>query len=113
MKTERNSRTNNRSVANKPTTVAVRDTESEEIKPIEVQQKPRFANDPKLQKKIKIGKPLFKREVRIDQARAGYLKLLSKLNESEMCIRQIKNGQTLFDQEVMRTKYANPYFKNG
>jgi len=65
-----------------------------------------------MQNKIKIGKPIFKREVRIDTSRAGYMKLLGKLNESEMCIRQIKNGQTIFDQDVMRTKYANPYFQN-
>ena len=48
----------------------------------------------------------------MQNARAGYIKLLEKLTESEMCIRQIKNGQTLFEKDVMRIKYANPYFKN-
>jgi len=27
-------------------------------------------------------------------------------------IRQIKNGQTIFDTDVMKLKYSNPYFKN-
>ena len=32
--------------------------------------------------------------------------------QSEQVIRQIKNGQTIFNQPVMKTKYSNPYFKN-
>ena len=75
-------------------------------------KKPRFKNDAKFAKGIKMGKPIFKREQREDQARAGYTQLLSKLNDSELTIRRIKNGQTIFDQDSMRTKYANPYFRN-
>jgi len=97
--------------AKKPTAVPLEDSEKKRV-PIKVKQKPRFRTNPKAAKKIKIGQPLFKREVWEENARAGYIKLLEKLNESEMSIRQIKNGQTLFEKDVMRIKYANPYFKN-
>ena len=84
------------------------DSEKKSAK-IHVKQKPRFKTNPRVAKKIKIGQPIFQREVQ--NARIGYIKLLEKLTESEMCIRQIKNGQTLFEKDVMRIKYANPYFK--
>ena len=76
-------------------------------------KKAKFSNDPKITKGIKMGKPIFQREQREDQVRAGYTQLLAKLNESQLTIRRIKNGQTIFDQESMRTKYTNPYFRNG
>lgn len=79
--------------------------------PLKVKQR-QFSNDPKLTNRIKIGQPIFKREVRNFISRAGYHELLEKLNMSDYQIRQIKNGQTIFEQEVMRTKYANPFFKN-
>ena len=55
---------------------------------------------------------MFKREVNPDKARAGYCELLSKLNESNLNMRKIKNGQTIFESPVMQLKYANPFFKN-
>ena len=55
---------------------------------------------------------MFKREANPDKARAGYCELLSKLNESNLTMRKIKNGQTIFESPALQTKYANPYFKN-
>ena len=42
----------------------------------------------------------------------GYHQLLAKIGESDLSLKQVKNGQTIFAQDVLRTKYANPYFKN-
>ena len=67
---------------NRAATVATRHHDQtnqaeEEIKPkpIPVKQA-KFLNDPKISKRIKIGKPLFKREVRLEKANAGYIELL-------------------------------------
>ena len=42
----------------------------------------------------------------------GYHELLQKIQSSDLSLKQVKNGQTIFAQDIMRTKYANPYFKN-
>ena len=46
-------------------------------------KKGRFSNDPRITKRIKIGKPIFKREVRNPVARAGYHELLEKIGQSD------------------------------
>jgi len=53
---------------------------------------PRFYNDPDIKAKITQGVPLFKREVRKDVIRQGYTKLLEQLLETNLTLRQIKNG---------------------
>ena len=80
----------------KKNSLAAMDEEAEAPPPIKVRQA-KFSNDPKITRKIKVGMPIFKREVRMDTVRAGYTELLNKLNESELTIRRIKNGQTIFD----------------
>jgi hypothetical protein len=41
----------------------------------------------------------------------GYTKLLSKILESNLTVRQVKNGQTLFEKEVMQRHYNNPFLE--
>jgi hypothetical protein len=53
---------------------------------------PRFYNDPKIKNKIEPGMQVFKREVRKDVIRQGYTKLLEKMEETNLTLRQIKNG---------------------
>ena len=50
----------------------VEDDEDAEQKQIPI-KKAKFNNDPRLTQKIKIGKPIFKREVREETTRAGYM----------------------------------------
>lgn len=75
-------------------------------------RKPAFVNNPKLKDKIMIGEPVFKREVRHDQTRAGYTQMLEKLKETQHLLVQIKNGKTLFESDMMRCNYTNPYLKH-
>ena len=42
----------------------------------------------------------------------GYTKLLHKISDSNLTLRQIKNGSTLFDKDFMKIKYTNPYLQN-
>lgn len=59
------------------------------------------------------GAKLFDREYREFITRAGFLKLLKKIQESDFTLRQIKNGcSTLFDKEFMKIKYTNPHLTN-
>ena len=51
--------------------------------------------------------------MRKDIIRQGYTKLLEKMEETNLTLRQIKNGQTLFDKDMMKTNYDNPYFSNN
>jgi hypothetical protein len=51
--------------------------------------------------------------MRKDIVRMGYKSLLKNLDESNLTLRQIKNGQTLFDKDVMKLNYYNPYFANS
>ena len=50
--------------------------------------------------------------MRQDALNVGYHQLLQKIGESDLSLKQVKNGQTIFARDGMRTKYANPYFKN-
>lgn len=37
--------------------------------------------------------------------------MLSKIHESNLTVRQIKNGQTLFEKEIMQLRYNNPFLE--
>ena len=59
------------------------------------------------------GNKLFDREYREFITRAGFLKLLKKIKESDFTLRQIKNGcSTLFDKDFMKMNYTNPHMTN-
>jgi hypothetical protein len=73
---------------------------------------PRYYNDPKLLAKLGAGK-VFEREVRMGVVKAGYRSLLKNLDESNLTLRQVRNGSTLFDKDMMKINYDNPYFANG
>jgi hypothetical protein len=45
--------------------------------------------------------------------KAGYRSLLKNLDESNLTLRQVRNGSTLFDKDMMKINYDNPYFANG
>jgi len=47
-----------------------------------------------------------------DKARVGFEELLGKLDETEHTLKYIKNGKTIFDKEMMKTTYTNPFLKN-
>ena len=55
---------------------------------------------------------MFKREFRQDVLREGYSKLLKKKNDADLELRKIKNGQSLFDKDLMTDKYSNPYLQD-
>ena len=76
-------------------------------------KKPQWYNDPKIKRNVRVGGPLFQREVRQEALHVGYHQLLAKIGESDLSLKQVKNGQTIFAQDGMRAKYANPYFKNA
>lgn len=75
-------------------------------------KKPQFYNDPKIKSRIIFGTKVFHKEGRQDVLRSGYSKLLNKILESNLTLRQIKNGQTLFEKEMMQKKYNNPFLEN-
>lgn len=65
--------------------------------------------DKRFKKKIDEGDKLFDREYREHVTRAGYLKLLNELKESNFILRSVKNGcSTLFDKDFMKVNYTNP-----
>ncbi len=79
-------------------------------------KKPLFYNNPKLKQKIPSdggnhSPSIFEKNLRYDQVNQGYTKLLSKIQESNLTVRQIKNGQTLFDKDVMQKRYNNPFLE--
>lgn len=37
---------------------------------------------------------------------------MEKLNETQQTLRQIKNGKTLFDLDMMQQRYSNPFLKD-
>lgn len=60
-------------------------------------KKPLFYNNPKLKQKIPAdggnhSTSIFEKNLRYDQVNQGYTKLLSKIQESNLTVRQIKNG---------------------
>jgi hypothetical protein len=65
-----------------------------------------------LKEHVKIGQPVFSKDVRFDQIRAGYTELLEKLNKSSHFLVQVKTGKTLFESDLMRTNFTNPYLKH-
>ncbi|CDW73084.1 UNKNOWN [Stylonychia lemnae] len=73
------------------------------------QKKPQFFNDPKITQNIQIGGNVFQKGMRQDLVKQGFQKLLGKVLESNLTLRQIKNGQTLFEKEMMLKNYNNPY----
>ena len=58
-----------------------------------------------------MGYRVFEKGIRKDELRQGFGKLLNKILDSNLTLRQIKNGQTLFEKEVMQKKYNNPYLE--
>ena len=75
-------------------------------------KKPYFKNDKKLKDKILIGENVFQREYRQEVLREGYTKLLKKIKQTDLARKEITNGQTLFDKDLMNLNYNNPYLKN-
>lgn len=75
-------------------------------------KKPYFKNDKKLKDKILIGENVFQREYRQEVLREGYTKLLKKIKQTDLARKEITNGQTLFDKDIMNLNYNNPYLKN-
>lgn len=65
-----------------------------------------------LKEQVKIGQPVFSKDVRFDQIRAGYTELLDKLNKSSHFLIQVKTGKTVFESDLMRTNFTNPYLKH-
>lgn len=79
---------------------------------IEELGKPQFYNNPKVKARINRGAQVFEKVYGREETKDnGYTKLLSKILESNLTVRQIKNGQGLFDKDVMKRKYNNPYFE--
>eukprot|EP00347_Sterkiella_histriomuscorum_P006247 403353499 len=79
---------------------------------LEFQQKrPQFYNDPKIKSKIEVGGQVFEKGMRQDVVRQGFSKLLNKIQDSNLTLRQVKNGQTLFEKEMMLKNYNNPFLE--
>ena len=72
---------------------------------------PRKMLDKRFKDKIVPGGKLFDKNSHA--SRQGYLKLLSKIQDSNFTLRQVKNGcTTLFDKEFMKINYTNPNLIN-
>lgn len=98
---------------NKPKVKINQSQEDENLETIALNvKKPYFKNDKKLKDKILIGEDVFQREYRQEVLREGYTKLLKKIKQADLALREIKNGQTLFDKDLMNVDYTNPYLKN-
>ena len=57
-----------------------------------IKENSKFKNNPKLTAKIKLDKPIFKRDLRKENVTDGHSQLHQKLLQSEHVIRQTKNG---------------------
>ena len=77
--------------------------------PLKMPKQAQYENNVQLKAKIRVGEPIFKREQRHDQIRIGYETLMSKLSETQRMMNQIKNGKTIFESDLMRVRYANPF----
>ena len=74
--------------------------------------KSKYKNDKKKLSTIQINQPFFKRDNRNEHATHATKLLHQKVLESELSLRQIKSGRTIFESESMRNQYSNPFFKN-
>jgi hypothetical protein len=64
-------------------------------------------------RRIVVGQSIFEHDCG-EESRKGYLKMLSKINKSNLVLQQIKNGcSTIFDKDFMKLHYTNPHLSNG
>lgn len=87
---------------------------SDKYAEFKISKKPHFFNDPKLTQNIQFGSTVFGKPQNIQKSSTNpnaFTALLGKILESNLTVRQIKNGQTLFKKEVMQKKYNNPYLE--
>ena len=80
--------------------------------PLKIKQKQKYTNDPRRMKQIDVNSPIFKRDIRNEHGNHANKLLHQKLLQSELTLRQIKSGRTIFENETLRQQYSNPFFKN-